>query len=298
MDDLIRCCKETGTDMDKQPLLTSSPHPSPPSRKRRNTSTTTTSHHVSCFPYEKLRPGKLKLPPSSAAVLRADSLTQLSPGAIDRNELVNKWLLLNPDPKTLSPPEPRSRASQRSDVTPVSDSELKTFVMIQVFERDTLLKNELIPLCGTDNTEISISYSRDEHPQPSRSETTFFRPFQISSTDSNNYVEFRRQFGNGIRLFCSHGKIVELKKSTQLMTFYGTKATPDWQEIKCESRWEKIFDFEMIKARRQSRDFDFDAYNKKTACVDNTVRVTVGCEPNEKHIYETEFHIKLSFIVH
>lgn len=82
------------------------------------------------------------------------------------------------------------------------------------------------------------------------------------------------------------------------MTFYGTKATPDWQEIKCESNWEKIFDFEMLKARRRSKDFDFETYNKKTACVDNTVRVTVGCEPNEKHIYETEFHIKLSFIVH
>ena len=156
---------------DNQPLLNNSPQPSPPNRKRRNTSTA--SHHVTCFPYEKLRPGKLKIPPGGP--LRADSLTQLSPGAIDRHELVNQWLQLNPDPKTLSPPEPRRTAGQRSDVINIPDSELKTFVMIQVFERDTLLKNELIPLCETDNTEISISYNREEHPQPSHRETTFFR---------------------------------------------------------------------------------------------------------------------------
>ena len=92
--------------------------------------------------------------------------------------------------------------------------------------------------------------------------------------------------------------MVQLMKSTQLMTFYGTKATPDWKEIKHESRWEDIFDFGLLRPNKKDREFDFSAYNKKTACVDNAVRVTVGCEPNAKHIYETEFHIKLSFIVH
>ena len=98
------------------------------------------------------------------------------------------------------------------------------------------------------------------------------------------------------RLNCSNFQTVQLKKSTQLMTFYGTKATSDWQEIKHQNRWENVFDFRMLKPHR--KDFDFETYNKTTACVDNAVRVTVGCPPDGKHIYETEFHIKISFIVH
>jgi len=292
---ISRCCRpdndpaaDCNMSSDRQPLLPPSPHPSPPSRKRRNTTTSSPKNCTSNKPYE--RPSRIKVGP----ILNCTTVpvNDLSPGVRDRN--VEQWLRLTPDPQSLSHPDNRIINHSSSEVISIPPSELKKFVMIQVFERDTLLKNDLIPLSETDNMEICISYSRQERYHP---ETTDFRAFQISSPDSTNYLEFKRQFGKGIRLFCREGKMVQLMKSTQLMTFYGTKATPDWEEIKYESRWEDIFDFQKLKPRRKDRDLEFD-YNKKTACVDNAVRVTVGCEPNAKRIYETEFHIKLSFIVH
>jgi len=270
---------------DQQPLLSDSPHSSPPSRKRRNTASGSLTKHSSRAPYEKPKPVKLKIAPIPDSNRHVSPLNQLSsPGSVvDQNLKVAEWLSKHQDQDPFSIP-PTSEIIN----SPNPDKELKKFVMIQVFERDTLLKNDLIPLSDTDNTEICISYIRQESIHH---DTNNFRAFQISSP-------FKRQFGKGLRLFCKKGEIVQLMKSTHLMTFYGTKATPDWEEIKHESKWENIFDFRKIKPSRKDKDFDFGSYNKKTACVDNAVRVTVGCEPNTKHIYETEFHIKLSFIVH
>ncbi|XP_063686355.1 uncharacterized protein LOC134820063 [Bolinopsis microptera] len=287
-----RCCKRENEDAmatDLKPLISNTPPASPPNRKRRKTPTG--SPKTVSVSYEKQRPSRITLKKPSILRCSGDPTTQLSPGVRDRN--IHQWLQTNPDPLTLSHPDPHLNNQKRSEIITVPESELKKFVMIQVFERDTLLKNELIPLSEVDNTEICISYSRHESDHP---ETTEFRAFQITSPESTNFVEFKRQFGKGIRLFCRRGETVQLKKSTQLMTFYGTKATSDWQEIKHQNRWENVFDFQMLKPHR--KDFDFETYNKTTACVDNAVRVTVGCQPDGKHIYETEFHIKISFIVH
>ena len=153
---------------DLKPLISNTPPASPPNRKRRKTPTGSPKNV--CVSYEKQRPSKINLKKPSILSCSTDPSTQLSPGVRDRN--IHQWLQTNPDPLTLSHPDPHFNNQKRSEIITVPESELKKFVMIQVFERDTLLKNELIPLSEVDNTEICISYSRHESDHP---ETTDFR---------------------------------------------------------------------------------------------------------------------------
>ena len=82
----------------------------------------------------------------------------MSPGTAPGNRLVEEWLAKCPSPN-------------EKQVYP-HESHAQKFVMIQIFERDTLLKNDLIPMSSEkENTEISIGFESERH-QP-EAETDF-----------------------------------------------------------------------------------------------------------------------------
>lgn len=139
--------------------------PPEPTRKRAHRDPGPYDRHQkpstgSCNRQQKHRPSKLSFLPSQIS-----SDAQLSPGALH----VQQWLAAHPDPASLPHPDRKHLQSDTcSDVTVTSSS--KRSVMIQVFERDNLLKNDLIPL--DDNTEICISFARQLKKHP---DTTNYR---------------------------------------------------------------------------------------------------------------------------
>jgi len=86
--------------------------------------------------------------------------------------------------------------------------------------------------------------------------------------------------------------------------FLGTQKTPTWSSLTDTETWQPVYNFSQLekdtlaKASKSEKDVSDSDYNRTTACLGNVVRVTVGCVPNCERIYDTDFHVKLSFVMH